>query len=254
MKLFIYDGSFAGLLTAVFEVYEYKAGEALISKQQETNFVTSENQNVFTDLNKSDRVWKGLKQKASAELCREIYFAYLSEIKGIENSILRLARYVFSSPVNVENDYGHTDVLKVKQTAKKVGREKHRFEAFVRFNELPENLFYASIDPDYNVLPVILPHFKRRYADQDWIIYDTKRKYGIAFNKLTQEVSETVINFTPEAKYGISKSLMINTTEKLYQDLWKNYFNSTTIYARKNIKLHLQHVPRRYWKYLTEKQ
>lgn len=27
-----------------------------------------------------------------------------------------------------------------------------------------------------------------------------------------------------------------------------------TIDARKNLKLHIQHVPRRYWKYLIEKQ
>ncbi|MGK4566274.1 DUF4130 domain-containing protein [Flavobacterium sp. 3HN19-14] len=42
--------------------------------------------------------------------------------------------------------------------------------------------------------------------------------------------------------------------EGLYALLWNDYFKSTNIPARKNMKLHLQHVPKRYWKYLTEKK
>jgi probable DNA metabolism protein len=41
--------------------------------------------------------------------------------------------------------------------------------------------------------------------------------------------------------------------EEIYQHLWKNYFHSVNIPARKNTKLHLRHIPKRYWKHLTEK-
>ncbi|RYE25413.1 MAG: DUF4130 domain-containing protein, partial [Sphingobacteriales bacterium] len=41
---------------------------------------------------------------------------------------------------------------------------------------------------------------------------------------------------------------------EMYQLLWKSYFNNSNIKERKNMKLHIQHIPRRYWKYLTEKQ
>jgi probable DNA metabolism protein len=41
--------------------------------------------------------------------------------------------------------------------------------------------------------------------------------------------------------------------ESAYQYLWKNYFTSVNIVSRKNTKLHLRHIPKRYWKYLTEK-
>ncbi|KAA9213958.1 DUF4130 domain-containing protein, partial [Acinetobacter baumannii] len=34
---------------------------------------------------------------------------------------------------------------------------------------------------------------------------------------------------------------------------WKDYFNSVNISARKNIKLHIQYVPKRYWRYMNEK-
>lgn len=39
-----------------------------------------------------------------------------------------------------------------------------------------------------------------------------------------------------------------------YQMLWQKYFNNTNIAARKNIKLHIQHVPKQYREYLTEKK
>jgi probable DNA metabolism protein len=42
--------------------------------------------------------------------------------------------------------------------------------------------------------------------------------------------------------------------EQLFQKLWKAYFKSLTIKERINPKLQRQHLPKRYWKYLTEKQ
>ena len=55
----------------------------------------------------------------------------------------------------------------------------------------------------------------------------------------------------PEGK--LDENLMAED-EKLYQELWKGYFKSMTIKERINLKLHRQHLPKRYWKYLTEKQ
>ena len=40
----------------------------------------------------------------------------------------------------------------------------------------------ANCDPDFNVLPLIRKHFLKRYADQQWIIYDLKRDYGLYYN------------------------------------------------------------------------
>jgi hypothetical protein len=36
--------------------------------------------------------------------------------------------------------------------------------------------FLSLVRPDFNVLPLIQPHFKRRYQDQRWLIYDEQRK------------------------------------------------------------------------------
>jgi probable DNA metabolism protein len=50
------------------------------------------------------------------------------------------------------------------------------------------------------------------------------------------------------------KSDAFTNEEHEYQTLWNDYFKSTNIASRINPKLHTQHVPKRYWKYLSEKK
>ena len=152
----------------------------------------------------------------------------------------------------MEEDYSNKAVLTVFQTAKKVWREKHRMEAFVRFQKTADDLYYAIISPDYNVLPLIAKHFTERYADQRWMIYDAKRKYGSYYDG--KEVENVQIKFSEEMAQGRDVSHAYDETEGIYQQLWQQYFKSVNIAARKNTKLHIQHMPKRYWKYLPEKQ
>jgi probable DNA metabolism protein len=151
----------------------------------------------------------------------------------------------------METDYSHDAVLTINQTAKKVWREKHRMEAFVRFQKTGDGLYYAVIEPDYNVLPLIGRHFETRYANQQWLIYDAHRKYGIHYNG-TYAV-EVNIAFEETTAGGKDVRHAYDATESIYQELWKQYFKSVNIPARKNTKLHVQHMPKRYWKYLPEK-
>lgn len=53
---------------------------------------------------------------------------------------------------------------------------------------------------------------------------------------------------------GILDEEMMAEDEKLFQDLWKRYFKALSIKERYNPRLQRQHMPRRFWKYLTEKQ
>ena len=250
----VYDGSFGGWLTTVFEVYERKLKGVQIYKdgtQQSDIFLPT--LHVNTDTLKAKRVWNGLSARLSRQGMDRVFYAFLSEVPGMENILLQFAEYAFSSRENIEENHGHPTVLTITQTAKKVGREKHRMEAFVRFQLLKDGLFYSGIEPDFNVLPLIMPHFKRRYADQDWLIYDIKRKYGIHSSKDTGESHEVHIQWLEGQKMGTASKDIFQPEEELYQLLWKDYFKSTGIPARRNMKLHIQHVPRRYWKYLTEK-
>ncbi|MEP6465142.1 MAG: TIGR03915 family putative DNA repair protein, partial [Parafilimonas sp.] len=183
---------------------------------------------------------------------RNVYKTFLSELPGIENVLLRYIQYVIRSANSVERNYSNSDVLLINQTAKKVDREKHRMKAFIRFQKTKDDLYYAIVQPDFNVLPLIISHFKDRYADQRWLIYDVRRKYGLYHDRVN--VTEVQINFTERITDALANQNIYDEEEDLYQSLWQTYFDNVNIKARKNMKLHIQHMPKRYWKYLIEKQ
>jgi probable DNA metabolism protein len=249
--IYLIDGSLESILCAVFEWFERKPGKirlATASSYHPDAF--SEAFVVYNDHRKADRVWKGLQKKLPATWLRRLYCAFLSELPDCHFVLFEFACYIFSNPGGAEANYGNSEVLRLSQMARMVEREKHRMEAFIRFKEAEDGLFYCSIDPDFNILPLIMGHFKNRYADQQWIIYDVKRHYGLYFN--LENVTE--VNFTdePELRWKNGGENTPNEKEKQYATLWKDYFKSANIAARKNTKLHVRHVPKRYWKYLTE--
>jgi probable DNA metabolism protein len=253
MKTVVYDGSFDGFLSAVFDVYEYKLTDVeIVPAHRHQPSMFAEPHFVNHDPKHSERVWKGLEKKISLEAQKQVYRNFLSEIEGIENTLLRYIQYAFSSEIPMEEDFSNHAVLTVFQTAKKVWREKHRMEAFVRFQKTTDDLYYAIIDPDYNVLPLIAKHFTTRYADQRWMIYDSRRKYGTYYDGTS--VQDVQIKFEESVSNGQNVSAAYDDSEGIYQQLWKQYFKSVNIAARKNTKLHIQHMPKRYWKYLPEKQ
>lgn len=251
--LLTYDGSLEGLLTCVFEVYEHKLSQCTIQRESvplQNLFVQPKF--VETEPAKALRVWKGLEAKTTRHALHSLFCVYVSEMPNLEELFLGYAQYVFSSKLNVEKDYSNPFILQVSQVERKVHREKHRMEAFIRFKLTRDNIYFATIEPDFNVLPLIAKHFKKRYADQHWIIYDTRRSAGIYYN--LNKVVDITFQFNQEATEQVPAFACVDEKEELYQLLWKDYFRTTNIKARKNLRLHLQHVPRRYWKYLTEKQ
>lgn len=251
-KILVYDGSFNGYLTAIFTAFEQKLVIADIQKDsQSQSGLFSDVETVYTDVDKAKRVWNGIEKKSNTTI-KNIYFAFLSENPGIELLLYRYIQKLFSKTEILHLNFSDDHVLKVAQMAKSVGREKHRMEAFVRFQLTKDEIYFSNIEPDFDVLPLISKHFKSRYADQKWLIYDVKRKYGIYYD--LHSVEMVTLNLNEVYTNKTIKSAAFTTGEYEYQDLWNNYFKSTNIASRVNMKLHIQHVPKRYWKYLSEKK
>ncbi|WP_222984262.1 TIGR03915 family putative DNA repair protein [Flagellimonas meishanensis] len=248
----IYDGSFNGFLTAVFVAFDEKINVADIQKNSEVqNGLFSETETVFTHVEKAKRVWNGIRNK-SHNAISNVYFAFLSETEGVELMLYTYIQKLMTTKSGKQIDYSDNIVLYINQLARKVGREKHRMEAFVRFQLTKDDIYFANIEPDFDVLPLISKHFRNRYADQQWLIYDVKRNYGIYYN--LDHVEMVSLNLKDIHHNKIRKSDAFVNEEYDYQTLWNDYFRSTHIKSRINPKLHRQHVPKRYWKYLSEKK
>ncbi|MBU4537230.1 MAG: TIGR03915 family putative DNA repair protein [Weeksellaceae bacterium] len=253
MTTLIHDGSFEGLLTAVFEVFEYRfeTAEIISRENYHSEDIFSTVHDVITSAEKADRVIKKLEGTLGKSAVKQFLLAYLSERPDSGNLILSAVKQSIKNPKeNILHNFADPDIMEIAKICKSMGREIHRLHAFVRFEKLEDGLFFAKVEPDFNVLPVSFKFFKDRYADQKWMIYDLKRKFGIMYDLKTTEF------FYPEKD---QLNLLKNSEnfhheeEKKYQTLWQRYFTKTNITERKNMKLHIQHVPKRYWKYLTEK-
>ncbi len=248
----VYDGSFNGFLTAIFVAFEERLKVADIQRNGQTqNGLFSEAERIITDTNKAKRVWNGIRAK-SYNAITNIYFAFLSETEGVEFVLYHYITTLMATKRDKQADYSDETVLYINQLARKVGREKHRMEAFVRFQLTKDNVYFANIEPDFNVLPLISKHFRNRYADQQWLIYDVKRKYGIFYN--LEGVELVSLDLKELYHNRTQKNKAFTETEYQYQELWNDYFKSTHIKSRINRKLHTQFMPKRYWKYLSEKK
>lgn len=252
MHTYVFDGTFEGLLTAVFEYFERKPGPVQLSSTTayQPSLLDTELM-VHTDHLKAGRVWKGLQQRFSGNWPLKYYASWLSEDQQAFDHLFQLALYLFRNDAGACMNFGNTHVLFVEQVYHKVHREKHRMEAFIRFRQTNDGIYYALVRPDFNVLPLIAKHFKDRYADQQWIIYDEKRRYGLYYDR--DKVEEINLEFLNGESAALPDVAVWDEREDLYSTLWKDYFKSANIPARNNPKLHLRHVPKRYWRYLTEK-
>ncbi|MEL6924046.1 MAG: TIGR03915 family putative DNA repair protein [Bacteroidota bacterium] len=249
---FIYDGQYEGLLSAVFESYRLKApATRIVSEAQWQESLFDQPIRVNTCPTLAARVQKGLKEKTSAQAVRMLYRCFLSEKENVEMLIYQFIRKAMKSNHNIEQNYADPTVLALSKINKMIGREVHRMHAFVRFQLTKDGIYYAVIEPDFNVLPISTDHFEKRYPAMDWLIYDARRHYGMYYHQQRLEA----VTFADTSHHQLRQlpNSVRDELETDYQEAWKRYFKSTNIEARKNMKLHLQHVPRRYWKYLVEK-
>lgn len=242
MTYFTYDGSFEGLLTLIHEAFYREETPDKIEKEK--NF----NQNLFskkiyieTDPEKSDKVYNAIQNKISSQSLKNIYQAFLSEKKGIENYIFKYIKIGFKMGKKVDSHLIQNDIYKVKKISKKVGKEKHRLKGLLRFRKLKNNIFYAPVEPEYNSIVLLIPHFKKRLSHQNWIIHDKKRELAVLYNQ-----KESVITELKDFK------MELDSEEEFYQKLWKDFFDNIGIKNRKNPEVQRQYMPQKYWKYLVE--
>lgn len=254
MIIYTYDTTFEGFLTCIFESYNRKSFPVdICSRVGEQKYLFAEKLDIKSNTEKAERVWKGIQTKLNSKNKQLPFYAFLSEEQGIEMKIYRFLRRLFSEHFNIETDYGDSDVLYLTQTSQKVKKEAMRMLQFVRFQRTKDGLFFCGIEPRYDVLPLVINHFQKRFTDQLWLLYDLKRNYGVFYGK--EKVEEVVIsNQQFNRLNGQVKHDLLEEGEDFYQKLWKSYFTHINIEERKNLRLQLQHMPRRFWKYLPEKQ
>ena len=245
MIYYIYDGTFEGLLTAIYEAYyNSEKPDYIVPIEDYQQDLFSQGVIIQTNFEKSNRVYQSIEEKISYQSLRNVFYAYLSELKGVGTLIYRYLQLGWKLGPSVNSHLSQDLVKQILQVSQKVATERHRMLGLIRFRKMQNDVYYASIEPDYNIVGLVAPHFAKRLADQNWLIHDLKRGFAAVFNQ-----KEWVITELPA-----SANLLYEENEHMYQQLWKQYYASITIENRKNSKLQRQFMPQRYWKHLIERE
>ncbi len=254
MIVYLYDRTFDGILTAVFDAYSRKTfPNALLSEGEQLPLFCEETHTVITDEQKAKRVWTALQKKLSASALSCLTISYLSELPELNMPLFRYVCKAVDAPRSIETNFADEDVLMVTNTYRKVIYERQRMLQFVRFQKAADGTYFALMEPQYNVIPLAIEHFKDRFADQPFLLYDKQRDYGYYYDKETL----TRVSFAEKLPHFLTGRLgegLMAEDEKLFQDLWRTYFKAICIKERMNPKKQKKDMPVRYWKYLTEKQ
>ena len=256
MTIFIFDNTFEGLLTSVFEAYSRLTfPDALLPEGEPLPLFHEEVFTVITEEEKAKRVWRGLQKKLSSGALSCLAQCWLAEEAETPMLLFRYIRKAIDAPRSIETNFADPDVLEFSRMWKRVDWERLRMLQFIRFQKAADGTFFAAVEPEKNALPLAIDHFKDRFADQPWLIYDIKRAYGFYYD--LKEVRQ--VTFEEGSREGhlvtgmLDESLM-DKDEKLFQQLWKTYFKAICIKERLNPRKHKQDMPVRYWKHMTEKQ
>ena len=261
MTVYTFDGTLDGLLTAVFDAFErHEQPEQLLTAGDALPLFCDQLHEVMTDEAKARRVWTGLEKRLSREALHLISVSGLSELPELYNSLFNYVCKTFRLPPgekSIERNFADPDVLAVTNIARKVLHEQLRMKQFIRFQKAKDGTYLAVVSPDHNVLPLIIEHFRDRFNDQPWLIYDAKRHYGYYYEGADKPIrvtfeDETAVPFN--LADGKLNDDVLSGDDHLMQELWRTYFKAICIRERMNPRKQLKDMPRRYWKYMTEKQ
>ena len=78
MQQIVFDGTWKGLLTAIFEAYEYKFKAVSIARVGNTASLFSEAHTVVTQAEKAERVRKQLEKLVGKRMLQDLYKTFLS--------------------------------------------------------------------------------------------------------------------------------------------------------------------------------
>lgn len=240
--IYIYDGSFDGLLTIVFDSYLAKSiPNTIVNQEYEINFFC-QYITIQTDEEKANRIRNGILDNVSYHTLSYAYHVFLSNSPNKEMDILNYLLLGFTIGNKIDHLLSNPLVLKIQKTSKRVFGEAHRLKGLTRFIQIKPHLFYAKVHPDNNVLELLGHHFMARLSCESFIIHDQNRNLAFLYNTKTYIILEA---------NGL-KLDKISDEEKFYQDLWKTFYHTIGIKERKNSRLRMQYMPKKYWQDLIE--
>ena len=128
-KVYIYDGSYQGLLTALYRAF--KEREVPVKILSQTDFrddLFYQREEIITDHEQAQFFSKQIKEHISAQVLNNVFHSYLSEADKMELYIFRYLFTGFKVGKKVDEYLTKDYVRQVHDLAHKVRHESHRLK------------------------------------------------------------------------------------------------------------------------------
>lgn len=244
MHTYLYEDSFDGFLTALFDGYRDTDVVAIVPADAYQPDIFSVQKNIPAQQEKARRIYDSVCSKLSYHTLQNLYYLYLGELPGHGLLALEYLRLCYTKGVQINFAKQHPVIAQVDACRYKVTYELQRIKGFLRFQEIAPLVFYGKIEPDHHQLPLLESHLRRRYSDQKMIVHDVKRKKALVYD-LNQSI---FVPFSQEE----ANALLEAGTQDNYIALFRQYFQAANIPERCNPRLQLNYMPRRYRKHMPE--
>lgn len=239
----VYDGSFEGLMTCVFECFSKKLGVLDVFSAESFSPTLFETYEVVTDLEHARRVANGLRDRVSPDALSLAAHCFLTDLPEKERIIIEYIRLAFKEGKRVVYMLGNDTVRTVLEAVRRMEREAHHYKGFVRFTDCGEALV-SVIEPRCFVLPLMAEHFCDRFHNETLMIFDKTHKAALLYKDGISKIVE--LSELPAA-FAASEELD-------YQGLWKGYCEAIAIPERRNPRCQMTMMPKRFWKHMVEMQ
>lgn len=250
--IFLYDGTFEGFLSAVFDAFLVKEEVVIGKKNGFQRQFFAETHEVETSPEKAERVASKLLEICGNRGFTAIVYIFLSEEENCETYDFYLIKAALKNGKKAFSCFQDERIARAMMMRKKVSREYDKMLGLLRFSELSSGIFYAPMEPDFNLMPLLVPHFYERLSGTKWMIHDLKRGTAVYHADGKTENVEFVDEMT--SHMNMETLLGKSENEDSFEKMWSNYFKIIAIESRINPKLQLRFVPERYWKHLTERK
>lgn len=238
--VFAYDGSFEGLMSAVFDAFFMKTLPDDIFPFDDMEPTLLKIHTVETNFEHAKRVEHAIAKKLGGGAQNLVRRGFLFEGGGKENAIMHYLWKGFNEGANAAKAIADPAVNPLFKMAAAVSNEQRLLMGFVRFSENGGALT-AVIHPKHFVLPLLRGYFCARLYNENFMIYD--ENHGAA---LIHSGRRTAV--IPVADLEIPKC----EEDKFYRDLWKSYYRHIAIASRYNPKCRMSHMPKRFWSDMPE--
>ncbi len=239
--IYRYDGSFEGLMCCVFESYDKKEIPCDIISPAASQTMLFPVKDITTDLQKASRVFDSIPIKIGAYALQFVQNSFLTCLLQKELYILLFLRLGYKTGPSVMNMLADDVVNTLFIAVKHLEHESHLLKGFIRFS-IFQNALVAEIEPKNIVLPLLTQHFCERYPQERFFIYD--KTHGMAL--IYQPYKQAIISID-ELQMPIP-----DEDEQSIRKLWQLFYDTIEIKGRHNPKCRMSHMPKRYWKYMTE--